>query len=62
MKAWVLSWNYGPFEGPSKIVRVYLDEQRARDDYALVEDEQDRRWELDEVPAIGQRQKGKDSE
>ena len=48
-KLWVLWREWGDHSG-IQIVRVYDNEKRANDDFALVEEDQIRNWHLDEVP------------
>jgi hypothetical protein len=49
-KAWVLWWRYGDGSG-SGIERVYDNETRANEDYALASKTQDvLEWHLDQVP------------
>jgi hypothetical protein len=49
-KAWVLWFTYSDSSGTG-IERVYDNEDRAKDDFALVSEEQGlRKWHLDEVP------------
>lgn len=46
---WVLWWKYSDGSGQG-IIRAYEDEQRAKDDFALVEESTDRTYMLDHVP------------
>jgi hypothetical protein len=46
---WVLSWHYSDRSGGA-IVRAYEDETRAREDFALVEEDYTRNYELAQVP------------
>lgn len=50
-EAWVLYWKYND-NSNFKLVRVYLNEERARLDFELVNDEQDRMWALEKVDCL----------
>jgi hypothetical protein len=61
MIAWVLHYDYGPLEGPGKVMRVYLDKDRAEQDLALVDTDQSGViWHLSEVPVMGTTEKESD--
>jgi hypothetical protein len=48
MNAWVLWSDYGQ-EGGAEISRVYLNETRAKEDLALVDDSGYKQWHLSET-------------
>ena len=56
MNAWVLWYDYGEHESGAEIVRVYLDETRAREDFALVEHSMGNRYHLTPTSLIGHAQ------
>ena len=49
---WILWWNYSDISG-CEIVRAYEDEQRAHDDFALVENDTTRYWHISPVELFG---------